>query len=112
MGDVLIVALNNDASVTKLKGSYRPIFKETERATMLCALRSVDYVTIFSEETPLRVLQTLRPDVHVKGGTFIRERIDVEKQTIEMHGGKLVTLGIVGDYSTTAIIEACRQIKM
>ena len=109
-GDVLIVAINNDDSVRKLKGPNRPIFDETERAAMLCALWSVDYVTIFSEETPLHVIRTLKPDFHIKGGTFIQERLEEEKKIAERYGGQLVTLDMMGDYSTTKIIEACRKV--
>lgn len=112
MGDILIVAINSDASVRKLKGPQRPIFTQAERATMLCALRWVDYVTIFDEATPLNILQTLKPDFHVKGGTSIQERVEEEKNVVEMYGGQLVMLDLVGDYSTTKIIEACRKLEM
>ena len=112
LADILIVAINSDESVKKLKGVGRPIFTETERAAMLCALRWVDYVTIFREDTPLKVLQTLKPDYHVKGGTFLQERIEEEKKVVEIYGGQLVMLDLVGDYSTTKIIEACKKLEM
>ena len=108
-GDVLIVAINSDDSVKRLEGNNRPIFNQSERAAMLCALRWVDYVTVFSEDTPLAIIRTLRPDFHVKGGTFIRERIEEEKRTVERSSGELVQLGMVGEYSTTRVIEACKQ---
>ena len=110
LGDILIVAINSDTSVRRLKGPLRPILTETERATMLRALRSVNYVTVFSEDTPLTVIQTLKPDYHVKGGTFIQERLEWEKQAVEKNGGRMVTLDMVGDCSTTKIIAACKRI--
>ena len=108
-GDILIVAINSDASVKRLKGGGRPIFSETDRATMLCALRWVDYVTVFPEDTPLRVIHALTPDCHVKGGTSVQGNIDAEREAVEAHGGRLVILGMQGGYSTTKIIEACRR---
>jgi rfaE bifunctional protein nucleotidyltransferase chain/domain len=110
LGDILIVAINSDESIKKLKGKNRPILHETERAIMLCALRWVDYVLIFDEETPLLVLQRLKPDYHVKGGTFIQDRVDEERNVVETYGGRFVTLDLVDDYSTTKIIEACRRV--
>ena len=109
LGDVLIVAINSDDSVRKFKGAHRPIFTETDRAALLCGLRWVDYVTIFDEDTPLKILQSLKPDHHVKGGTFIQERIEKEKKVVEKYGGQLVMFDLVGDYSTTKIIEACKS---
>jgi len=75
MGDVLVVGLNADDSVTRLKGPTRPVNTEHDRAQVLAALRCVDHVVVFSEDTPLRLITTLMPDVLVKGGDYTRETI-------------------------------------
>ena len=74
-GDVLVVGINGDASVRKLKGEGRPILAEEERATILCALEMVDFVTIFTEETPLELIRLLEPEVLVKGGDWTPEAV-------------------------------------
>ncbi len=108
LGDRLIVGINSDASVQALKGPGRPIFSENERAAMLEALRSVDQVVVFSETTPLRLIEQLQPDVLVKGGDWPVERI-VGAEEVLRHGGHVLSLPLLPGYSTTAIISRIRR---
>ncbi len=105
-GDILVVLLNSDESVRSLKGTGRPIVPENERAEMLCALKSVDYVIIFEEDNPLRLLERIRPSVHVKGGSFIAARIAKEKEVVERFGGRLEVLPLEEGFSTTNLIAS------
>jgi rfaE bifunctional protein nucleotidyltransferase chain/domain len=98
-GDVLIVGLNSDSSVKKLKGSQRPIMPQRDRAEILASLEMVDYVCIFSEETPQRIIRALIPDVLVKGGDYKKEKI-VGKEVVESHGGNVLTIKEVRGKST------------
>ena len=102
LGSCLIVAINSDASVRRVKGPTRPVIGQLERAGMLAALECVDYVTIFDEETPMELLQLLRPDVLVKGGTT---PVVVGKELVESYGGKVTTMDLVAGLSTTEIIN-------
>ena len=102
-GDRLVVGVNSDASVKRLKGPTRPINMEADRAAMLAALKCVDAVTIFSEDTPVELLEVLRPDVHVKGGDYRAEDLP-ETAVVERHGGKVVLIDLVPGRSTTAVI--------
>jgi D-glycero-beta-D-manno-heptose 1-phosphate adenylyltransferase len=104
LGDALIVALNSDASVRKLKGESRPILKEGERAEVMAALIWVDYVTIFSEETPRQLIAELLPDVLVKGGDWSLDTI-VGREEVEAAGGSVQSLSFIEGVSTTEIIE-------
>ncbi len=107
-GDCLIVGLNSDSSVQRLgKAPDRPIFEEQHRAAMLAALQSVDYVIIFDEDTPHTLLERLRPDVLVKGGTYTREEI-VGREVVEAYGGEVKPLGEVPGVSTTILLERLR----
>jgi D-beta-D-heptose 7-phosphate kinase/D-beta-D-heptose 1-phosphate adenosyltransferase len=107
-GDCLVVALNSDSSVRGLgKGDDRPIFGQEQRAMMLAALEVVDYVVIFEESTPLKVIETVRPDLLVKGGTYRTEEI-VGKAEVEAYGGEVRALGEVPGISTTQIIQLIR----
>jgi len=103
-GDVLIVAINTDASVRKIKGPTRPIVPQQDRAEMLAALECVDYVTFFSEETPHRILREILPDVLAKGGDYRDEGI-VGREIVEGNGGKVVRLRRWPQRSTTKLIE-------
>lgn len=105
LGDVLIVLINSDASVKRLKGKKRPIFPQRERAMYLSYLLSVDFITIFSEDKPLSFLKYLKPDVHVKGGSFVPERIKEEKGLLESWGGEFKTFKLEEGYSSTNIIQ-------
>ncbi len=103
-GDILVVAVNSDASVSTIKGEKRPINPQQERAEALAALESVDFVTIFSEPDPYKVISALQPDVLVKGGDWPIEEI-IGRDVVEARGGKVVNVPFVEGQSTTGIIE-------
>ena len=105
LGDVLLVALNSDRSVRALKGPGRPIQPEHERAEVLAALESVDYVTIFDDPTPQAVIARMLPKVLVKGGDWGPNEI-VGRSEVEGAGGRVVSVPIVPGYSTSSIIAA------
>ena len=102
LGSCLIVAINSDASVRRLKGPSRPVCDQDERAEMLGALECVDFVTIFDEDTPMELLQALRPDILVKGGTT---PVIVGRELVESYGGRVQNLSLVEGLSTTDIIN-------
>ena len=104
LGDALVVALNSDRSVRALKGEGRPILTQRERAEVMAALESVDYVTIFDEETPRELIAVLLPDILVKGGDWSIEEI-VGREEVEAAGGKVLSLPYVEGSSTTDILE-------
>ena len=104
MGDVLIVAINSDDSVRRLKGDKRPIFDEKEREEILTALEMVDFVCIFEEDTPLETILEIRPDVLAKGADWLEEGI-VGQPEVEGWGGEVIALELVQGQSTTGIIE-------
>lgn len=99
-GDVLIVGLNSDSSVRRLKGPKRPIVNEDDRALLIAGLEPVDLVTLFSEDTPARLIEMIRPDVLVKGGDYRKDQI-VGRE----HSKKIVRIPLVKDRSTTGIVE-------
>jgi D-beta-D-heptose 7-phosphate kinase / D-beta-D-heptose 1-phosphate adenosyltransferase len=103
-GDILVVGINSDTSVKRLKGAKRPILSEIERATVLGALEAVDYVTIFDEDTPRDLIILLQPTVLVKGGDWHVEAV-VGKAEVESWGGKVVLIPYQDGRSTTNIIE-------
>ena len=103
-GDILIVALNSDDSVKRLKGSIRPIVKEDERAFVIANLKSVDYVTFFEEDTPEKIINDLIPDILVKGSDWKIENI-VGRETVEKNGGKVERVEFVNFQSTSNIID-------
>jgi D-beta-D-heptose 7-phosphate kinase/D-beta-D-heptose 1-phosphate adenosyltransferase len=104
-GDVLIVLLNSDSSIKKNKGEDRPIIPEKERAAMLAALTCTDYIVIFSEDTPLEILRRIKPHKHVKGGSFIPERIEEEQNLLSAWGGQFKNFELEEGFSTTNIID-------
>lgn len=106
-GDALVVGLNDDASVQRLKGPERPVHTEAERAYVLAALRDVDAVVMFSEDTPLALIRRLRPDVLVKGGDYERATV-VGRDDVESWGGRVVIVPLRPGQSTTSIIEKLR----
>jgi len=108
LGDTLIVGLNSDASVTKLKGHNRPINKEEDRARVLLGLKSVDGVVVFKEETPLELIKMVKPDVLVKGGDWKIENI-VGYEFVLERGGEVFSLPFRVGHSTTDIIERIRN---
>jgi D-beta-D-heptose 7-phosphate kinase/D-beta-D-heptose 1-phosphate adenosyltransferase len=103
-GDVLIVALNSDSSVRKIKGEKRPVISQNDRAEILASLEMVDYVMIFEEETPEEVIARLLPDVLVKGGDYKKEEV-VGREVVESHGGKVELVKLVPGKSTKNIIR-------
>lgn len=103
-GDVLIVGVNSDASVSHLKGPARPLVPENERAAMLAALECVDAVTIFMEDTPLELLQAIRPDVLVKGQDYRIDQV-VGRELVESGGGHVVLISLLPERSTSALID-------
>jgi rfaE bifunctional protein nucleotidyltransferase chain/domain len=108
LGDLLIVGLNSDASVRKLKGEGRPILPERERAEILAALECVDAVVIFHEITPREIISRLLPDVLAKGGDWPIDQI-VGKEEVEAAGGTVHSIPVVSAPSTTSIIQKIRQ---
>jgi len=104
LGDLLVVALNTDLSVRRLKGPERPILPETERAELIAALEMVDYVTLFSEPDPHALIKELRPDVLVKGGDWSEDKV-VGGDFVEGYGGKVAVIPYLEGYSTTRMIK-------
>jgi rfaE bifunctional protein nucleotidyltransferase chain/domain len=102
-GDVLMVGLNSDSSVRKLKGRNRPILSQGDRAEILACLEMVDYVLIFSEETPQKIIAALLPDVLVKGGDYRKDQI-VGRDIVESHGGRVIIVKQVPGKSTRDVI--------
>lgn len=108
LGDALVVAINSDASVRELKGEARPLVNQNERAEVLAALSSVDYVTIFEETSPRSLIAKLLPDVLVKGGDYALDQIH-GREEVEAAGGRVVSLPFVDGASTTAMLERIRK---
>jgi D-beta-D-heptose 7-phosphate kinase/D-beta-D-heptose 1-phosphate adenosyltransferase len=108
LGDVLVLAINSDASVRRLKGSERPLVPQEDRAAVLAALGFVDAVTIFDEDTPLEVLQAVRPHVLVKGGDYKLEQV-VGRDLMEATGGRVALVPLTPEKSTTALVEKIRR---
>jgi rfaE bifunctional protein nucleotidyltransferase chain/domain len=104
LGDLLVVGMNTDASVKRLKGPERPIQTETDRAELLASLASVDYVILFDEDTPARLVEQVAPDVLVKGGDWPVEKIEGHKFVLA-RGGEVKSLAFHPGHSTTSLIE-------
>jgi D-glycero-beta-D-manno-heptose 1-phosphate adenylyltransferase len=109
LGDVLVVAINSDPSVRRLKGSGRPVIPQQERAEILAALAAVDAVVIFDEPTPQQLIARLLPDVLVKGGDWGPGEV-VGRAEVEAAGGRVVSIPLEPGYSTTAILERLRKL--
>lgn len=109
-GDVLVVAVNDDSSIRKIKGPSRPIIPLEERLEILEALGEIDYLVSFSEETPQKVIASLLPDVLVKGGDWRIEEV-VGRKEVEEEGGEVVIIPYFKRYSSTRIIERILKIK-
>ena len=103
LGDVLILALNSDASVRRMKGPSRPLMAENERAAMALALAAVDAVTLFDEDTPRELIAEVLPDVLVKGADW--SHFIAGREEVEASGGRVLTIALEPGYSTTTIIE-------
>lgn len=110
MGDLLVVAINSDDSVRRLKGPGRPILPQNERGKILAALEMVDYVTLFEEDTPQAIIELLRPDILIKGGDYKLHEI-VGRDFVESTGGKVVTIPFVEGMSSTNIIDRIVRAK-
>ncbi|WP_461832314.1 D-glycero-beta-D-manno-heptose 1-phosphate adenylyltransferase [Aquifex sp.] len=104
LGDILVVGLNSDNSVKRIKGEKRPINPQEQRAKVLSSLKPVDYVVIFEEDTPEKLIRAIKPDVLVKGGDWPIEKI-VGKEFVESYGGKVLTIPFTYNVSTTEIIK-------
>jgi D-beta-D-heptose 7-phosphate kinase / D-beta-D-heptose 1-phosphate adenosyltransferase len=104
LGHKLIVGLNTDASIQRIKGPSRPILAQEDRAALLSALNCVDAVVLFDEDTPLSLLQALRPDILVKGGDYTPETV-VGAELMPTWGGRVEILDLLGEKSTTAIVQ-------
>jgi D-beta-D-heptose 7-phosphate kinase/D-beta-D-heptose 1-phosphate adenosyltransferase len=109
LGDALLVAINSDRSVRALKGQGRPLMNEEERAEMLAALAAVDFVTVFEEESPRKLISEVLPDVLVKGGDYALEEIH-GREEVEAAGGRVLALPFVEGASTTGIIERVKAV--
>jgi len=109
-GDFLVIGLNTDASVKRLKGEERPINHEISRARVLAALGFVDMVVLFDEDTPLGLIRTLKPDILVKGKDYDISNI-VGADIVLGYGGKVETIDLVEGLSTTSVIEKVRKVK-
>ena len=109
LGDVLVIGLNSDASVQRLKGNHRPITGQDDRAVILAALESVDYVCVFEEDTPYELIRSIIPDVLVKGGDWPLDSV-VGKDIVEAAGGVVKSIDFVPDRSTTGIIEKIKRL--
>lgn len=117
LGDVLIVAINDDVTTLRRKGAGRPVVPQDERAELVAALSCVDYVTIFSEETAERVVALLRPDIYAKGGDYTvsagagpGQTLLPEVAAVESYGGKVEILPLVPERSTTLLVRTLRDI--
>lgn len=108
LGDMLVVGLNDDHSVHALKGDGRPVNNQNHRAYLLSALQCVDSVVLFNEDTPIKLIEAIKPDVLVKGGDYTPETV-VGADIVQQHGGKVVLLDLVDGLSTTRTIEKMRQ---
>ncbi|MBE9544965.1 MAG: D-glycero-beta-D-manno-heptose 1-phosphate adenylyltransferase [Proteobacteria bacterium] len=107
-GDLLIVGLNSDGSVRMIKGDKRPIVRQDHRAEVLASLACVDYVVLFEEPDPLRLIQTIKPDVLVKGEDWAADAI-IGAEDVKSGGGKIVRISFVEEASTTDIIQTILQ---
>ncbi len=109
LGDILVLGLNSDDSIKKIKGEKRPILKEMDRVYILSCFYFVDYLTIFEEETPYELIKKIKPDILVKGGDWEINKI-VGKDIVEENGGKVVIIKYKEGYSTTNIIEKIKRL--
>jgi D-beta-D-heptose 7-phosphate kinase/D-beta-D-heptose 1-phosphate adenosyltransferase len=109
LGDILVLALNSDVSVRAIKGEKRPLVPEDERADIMAALESIDYVILFDEPTPQQLIEYLHPDILVKGGDWAEAAI-AGSDFIKAAGGRVVTIPLTEGRSTTNIVEKIRQV--
>jgi rfaE bifunctional protein nucleotidyltransferase chain/domain len=107
-GDLLVVGLNSDRSVRAIKGPNRPLVAQRDRALVVAALACVDYVTIFDEDTPHRLIERLQPDVLIKGADWPSAEI-VGREVVKRRGGRIVRVRLLRGYSTSRLVERIRQ---
>jgi rfaE bifunctional protein nucleotidyltransferase chain/domain len=107
-GDVLVVGINGDASVRRLKGDGRPLLAAAERAQLVAALRSVDHVVVFDEDDVSRLLLALRPDVHCKGTDYTVDTVP-EREVVRSYGGRVAIVGDPKDHDTSRLIARLRR---
>ena len=108
LGDILVIGLNSDSSVKKLKGRSRPVVSQKNRAIVLGALWAVDFVVIFNELTPIKLIKAIKPDVLVKGGDWKKENI-IGADFIESYGGKVKSLRYIKGLSTRGIVKRIKN---
>src|SRR5699024_7801016 len=107
-GDVLVVALNSDESVRRLKGEGRPVNPVADRAAVIEALSCVDYVTVFDSDTPVPLIQSLQPEIYAKGGDYTEQML-AESASVREYGGQVRILDYVSDHSTTGLLRRMSQ---
>ena len=108
LGDILIVGMNSDESVKRIKGEKRPILRQNERAFIISNLKAVDYVIFFNEDTPKEIIDEIIPDILVKGADWSIDKI-VGREIVEKHGGVVKNIKFVNDQSTSKIIETIKK---
>lgn len=112
-GHLLVLGLNSDQSVKILKGELRPIFSELNRAKVLCSIIYVDYVMLFSDPSPIKIIRTIQPDFYIKGGDYTINTIDQdERRVVESYGGEIVLLPMVEGVSTSVIVEKIKKLSI
>lgn len=107
-GDLLVVAINSDNSIRKIKGENRPIYPEDERAEILAAFQMVDFVTIFNEDNPHKIISELKPDVLVKGGDWTVETV-IGRDIVEANGGEVIIIPQIKGFSTSKIVDKIKN---
>ncbi len=106
LGDVMVVGLNSDASVRAFKGPLRPIVQESQRAKLLSAMTCVDYVVIFDEPSPMKLIELIEPDIFAKGGDYTLDSLNQkERKLVEGYGGEIALLAGIDGMSTSNIIS-------
>ncbi|MBI2252402.1 MAG: D-glycero-beta-D-manno-heptose 1-phosphate adenylyltransferase [Armatimonadetes bacterium] len=108
LGDILIIGLNSDESIKKIKGNSRPILPQNERAEILAALEMVDFIIIFNEETPENLILEFKPDIQVKGGDYKKEDLK-EAEIVKNYGGKVIIVSFLDGYSTSNLINKMKN---
>lgn len=107
LGDVLVVAVNSDASVTRAKGDGRPLVPQGERAELVAALDGVDWVVVFDDDTVVRVIEALKPEIHAKGTDYTEQTVP-ERDVVTAYGGRVAITGDAKDHSTSELVERLR----
>ena len=106
--DILVLGLNSDASVKRIKGHKRPANKQLDRSRVLAALSCVDYITVFNQDTPLKLIKLLRPDILIKGGDWETDKI-IGAEFVKGYGGRVLTIPYLKGYSTTGLIARLKD---